>query len=59
MDSEGKIQRSWEFMQQHSLTPNQRAELILAKFERVQQYTQAQQRINALALQKKLNELVH
>ena len=58
MESEVKMQKGIEFIRQHSLTPNQRAALILAKFTRVQQYSQAQQRNNALALQKQLNELV-
>ena len=59
MESEVKMQKGIEFIRQHSLTPSQRAALILEKFTRVQQYAQAQQRIDALALQKQLNELVH
>ena len=53
------MQNSVEFMRQHSLTPSQRAALILAKFERVQQYTQARRRNDAIALKKQRNELVH
>lgn len=41
MESKTKAQQGKEFMQQHSLTPNQREALILAKFERSHTYIQA------------------
>ena len=53
MDSEVKRLQAKEFMQQHSLTPNQRSALILEKFERVRQYARAQQQSNVFALQKR------
>lgn len=52
MDSEVKMQKAKEFMQEHSLTPAQRSALILEKFERVRQYACAQQQSNVFALQK-------
>ena len=57
MNNEIKVQQAKEFMQQHSLTPNQRSALIMEKFKRVHMYARAQRQSKVLET-KKHNSLV-